>query len=130
MTNKLRRWVIEAPVGTARYWLCLVLLVSRLAATRRARLRLLLLGCWMPLRDRLPWATPRRSKRIELRVGGMRLDWWVGPRSDLEVLHEVLVLDIYRVDGRPRTVLDLGSHIGVSVLAFRAAVPDAEIVAV
>lgn len=122
--------MVQAPVGTVRFWICLVFVVSRLATNGRTRLRLLLLGMWMPLRDRLPWSVVHRSYRIEMRYGGRNLDWWVGPRSDLEVLNEVLVLEEYRVDERPRTVLDLGSHIGVSVLAFRAAFPDAEIVAV
>lgn len=128
--NRARRWVVQAPVGTARFWLCLVFVVSRLAADRRARLRLILLGVWMPVRDRLPWSGAHRSRRIDLRYGGRHFGWWVGPRSDLEVLNEVLVLDEYRVEGRPQTVLDLGSHIGVSLLAFRTAFPDADIVGV
>ena len=128
--NRARRWVVQAPPGTMRFWLCLVFVVSRLAPNLRARLRVLALGAWMPSRDRLPWSGAHRSQRIELRYGGRRLEWWVGPRSDLEVLNEVLVLDEYGVEGRPQRVLDLGSHIGVSVLSFTTAFPDAEIVAV
>ena len=50
----LRRWVISAPAGTARFWLCLTVLLSRISANRRARLKVILVGLFMPAHDVLP----------------------------------------------------------------------------
>lgn len=53
-------------------------------------------------------------------------------KTDLEVLNEVLVLREYALELRepPRTILDLGSHIGATLLFFRATYPEARIVGV
>jgi FkbM family methyltransferase len=120
---------VTAPVGTARYWITLVIVVSRLAAGPLMRAKLLLLGLAMPLRDKL---IGPRDVRLRLRYRGLELPWVIGPRSDLEVLNEVLVLEVHDValGSPPATILDLGAHIGSSVLFWRARFPHARIVAV
>jgi hypothetical protein len=91
---------------------------------------MLLLGLVMPLRDKL---FGPRVVRLRLRYGRLEVPWTVGPKSDFDVLNEVLVLRVY---GRrlpstePRTILDLGSHMGATVLFWRERFPDARIVAV
>jgi FkbM family methyltransferase len=106
----------------------LVLGVSKVGANRRAGLKILLLGAVMPLRDRLGWPV-ERSSHLKISVGGRQLDWWVGPKTDLRVLNEVLILGIYDdLPTEPKVILDLGSHIGFSILAFRVAYPEARIV--
>jgi FkbM family methyltransferase len=50
---------------------------------------------------------------------------------DLWVLRQVLIDGEYSVSaGRPRVVLDLGSHIGTSLLYFRAVYPEARIIGI
>jgi FkbM family methyltransferase len=126
----LKRWVVRAPIGTVRYWVTLVAVVSRLGAGRGMRLKMILLGLAMPLRDRL--LGPRES-RLRLRYGGLELPWTVGPRSDFDVLNEVLVLGVYGAvlpRTEPAMILDLGSHMGASVLFWRERFPEARIVAI
>lgn len=126
----LKRWVVRAPVGTMRYWITQTVVVSRCGADRRMRLKMLVVGLLMPLRDKL---FGPRDVRLRLRYGRLEVPWTVGPKSDFDVLNEVLVLGVY---GRllpspaPRTILDLGSHMGATVLFWRERFPDARIVAV
>jgi FkbM family methyltransferase len=132
LLRQLRSWVITAPVGTARYWLCLSVLVSRLGATRPARAKILLFVLLMPIRDALIRDRQPRPVTFRLHVGERTVDWLVGPKSDAEVLNEVLVLGEYEhaTLGEPAVVLDLGSHIGVSLLFFRVRYPRARIIGV
>jgi FkbM family methyltransferase len=57
---------------------------------------------------------------------------FISDRSELEAVYEVLIEDEYALPGdrRPTAILDLGSHIGSSVVAFKLAYPDANVVAV
>jgi FkbM family methyltransferase len=128
--HRIRRWIVEAPTGTARFWLCLTILVSRFAATRRARVKMLVVVGAMPLRDRL--LGTGRLVTLDLRYGGRRLRWLVGPKSDAEVMDEILVLGEYSglAIEQPSVVLDLGSHAGFSLLFFRTAYPEARIVGI
>lgn len=122
--------MVGAPVGTARYWLTLVIVVSRLAADRPMRVKMLALGLWLPLRDRFFGA---RDSQLRIRFGRLETPWTVGAKSDFDVLNELLVLRAYdpgRPQPAPRVILDLGSHMGASVLFWRERFPDAEIVAV
>ena len=78
------------------------------------------------------WIGPRDA-RIRLRYGHVEIPWTVGPRSDFDVLNEVLVLKVYGpapAPAEPRTILDLGSHMGASVLFWRERFPYARIIAV
>src|SRR5690349_2010369 len=53
----VKRWVVQAPVGTIRYWVTLVAVVSRLGAGQRMQVKMFLLGLVMPQRDK--WIGPR-----------------------------------------------------------------------
>jgi FkbM family methyltransferase len=67
-----------------------------------------------------------------IRYRGHRYRFYVARRSDMCVLHEVLGLRVYDDPQlpEPRTILDLGSHIGSSLLHFAATYPHARIVGV
>lgn len=81
-----------------------------------------------PARDHVPWLR-NRTQRVRLREPPHDVTWTVGPASDFDVLNEVLVTGEYDDLGLapPRTIVDLGSHIGVSILRLRAAYPRARI---
>jgi FkbM family methyltransferase len=125
----LKRWVVRGPHLSMRYWIALAVVVSRLGAGRRMRVKMFVLGLVTPLRDR--WLSPRDAK-VRLRYGRLEVPWTVGPKSDFEVLNAVLVLSEYGElpPIEPTTVLDLGSHIGTSVLVWRERFPQARIIAV
>jgi FkbM family methyltransferase len=93
-------------------------------------MKLRALGLLLPLLDKLPWEP--RPRRVRLWVGGREVDWWIGPKSDLEVINEILLAGEY--DGfelpEPKVVLDLGSHIGVSLLHWRLRWPDARLIGI
>jgi FkbM family methyltransferase len=82
----------------------------------------------------LAWLGRKGGRGHELTFGalGRRFRCAVWELSELEVLRNVFVEEEYRVPAADpvRTVVDLGSHVGVSVLWFHALYPDAAIVAV
>ena len=89
---------------------------------------LLLAGLTAPLRDHLPW---RSVVTLRLRIDDVRVDWWVGPSSDFRVLEEVFTQQAYALPiPEPEVILDLGSHMGASLLYFRARYPKARIIGV
>lgn len=120
--------VTDAPVGTVRYRFCLAVLVARRAPDPLSRAHLMSAAFFAPLRDRLPWLRDR-CQTIRLVEPPRVVTWTVGPATDFDVLNEVLVLGEYDdlEISSPRVIIDLGSHIGVSILRFRAAYPDAHI---
>jgi FkbM family methyltransferase len=126
--SSIRRAVSSSP-GTVRYWLHLTLRVARLAADRRSHIKLLLRGVVMPLRDRL---LGPRSTKVRLRYRNIEVDWILGPKSDLEVLDEVLLYEEYGEVPvtSPDVIVDLGAHTGVSLLYLRAAYPTARLIGV
>jgi FkbM family methyltransferase len=88
------------------------------------------LGLVSPIRDKL---LGPRDAQVRLRYGGLEIPWTVGAKSDFDVLNEVLVLKVYGqglLPAEPITILDLGSHMGASVLFWRERFPRARIVAV
>ena len=104
--------------------------IADLAATRPARLKLGLAARWLCVRDALTF-WPARPIRLDLRFSGRRVSWRVAHTVDLWVLRQVLIDGEYSVSGqRPRVVLDLGSHIGTSLLYFRAVYPEARIIGI
>lgn len=123
-----KAWGTEAPVGTARYRFCLAVLVGRLAPDPVSRAHLMSAAFFAPLRDRVPWLRDRWQTVRLVEPPGV-VTWTVGPATDFDVLNEVLVLGEYdNLElGSPRVILDLGSHIGVSILRLRGAYPDAHI---
>jgi FkbM family methyltransferase len=97
--------------------------------TARGQVRLQFLARWLCVRDAIKGSA--RPIRFDLRYQGLTVPWWVAHTSDLWVLWEVLAEDEYAVDIEPpKVVLDLGSHIGVSLLYFRRTYPQARIIGV
>lgn len=126
----LKRWVVRAPTGTMRYCVTQAVVVSRLAVHRRMRLKMLLLGIAIPLRDK--WLGPRDA-RLRLRYGRLEVPWTVRSLADYAALNEVLLFGVYGVrlpETAPSTILDLGGHMGASVLFWRERFPEARIVTV
>jgi FkbM family methyltransferase len=98
-----------------------------IAHTRRDRLR------FARAVVALAWLERERSYEVSFGAVGQRFRCMLSDASQLEVVRNVFVDEEYRLptdDGPVRTIVDLGSHVGVSVLWFRAQYPDAEIVAV
>jgi FkbM family methyltransferase len=102
-------------------------LYPRKAQLRRARA----VATVLPLIARIP-RLARRGLTLDLEVLGARHRLRLAQPSDLEVLGEVLGRDGYAVTGveDARTVIDLGSHIGSSLLYFHARFPAARILGV
>jgi FkbM family methyltransferase len=104
--------------------------IAHLTATRAARLKLGIAARWLSVRDALTF-WPARPIRLDLRFSGRRVSWRVAHTVDLWVLRQILVDGEYSVSAKsPRVVLDLGSHIGTSLLYFRAAYPEARIIGI
>jgi FkbM family methyltransferase len=67
--------------------------------------------------------------RIPVDHGGRRMHFEVAGLSELEVLDEVFLQGEYELSmpEAPRTILDLGSHIGASLVALSAQFPEARL---
>jgi FkbM family methyltransferase len=84
------------------------------------------------------WWLERRHRRdnplalLRLRPDGDVVELWVSEFNDLHVIRESFGDRVYALPQhvRPRTILDLGAHIGASALWFHRRFPDAEIHAV
>jgi FkbM family methyltransferase len=115
-----------------RFWLSQAVLLSRLATSRRSRLKLILVALFLPAHDVLPLLKNAGPFGLDISYGQVRVRWWVQCRSDLHVMNELLLGGEYeRLDiPEPETILDLGSHIGASLLYFRARYPNARIIGI
>jgi FkbM family methyltransferase len=94
------------------------------------QMKMFFLGLAMPLRDKV--LGPRET-RLRLRHGRLEVPWTIGPKSDFDVLNEVLVLKVYETalpTTERTTIVDLGSHMGATVLFWRERFPEARVVAV
>ena len=103
--------------------------LSALAPNRRARLEILAALPSLAIARR---AGRCKEKQLALELGKRPLRLVVGDPSELAALHEVVVEDEYELPPglEPGVILDLGSHIGASVIALKRAYPDARVVAV
>jgi FkbM family methyltransferase len=103
--------------------------LSAVATDQRARLTIL---AALPLLAARRGTGRRPEVELRLRVAKRSLRIVVGDPSELEALYEVIVEDEYElVPGiEPGVILDLGSHIGASVVALKLAYPNAHLVAV
>jgi FkbM family methyltransferase len=122
------KWVTEAPVGTARYRLCLAALLARRAPTALSQAHLMTAALIAPARDRVPWLRDR-WQTVRLFEAPHQVTWTVGPATDFDVLGEVLVHGEYDNLGldSPGVILDIGSHIGASILRLHTKYPGAQI---
>jgi hypothetical protein len=89
--RRLQRWVILAPAGTVRFWLCQTVLLSRLATSRRSRLKLIVVGLFLPAHDVLPLLRNSGPFGLDITYGQVQVRWWVRCRSDLHVMNELLL---------------------------------------
>jgi FkbM family methyltransferase len=106
-------------------------LASTLAAlgpTRWDRLYLLLVPFVMSLWQRLPWLQDRWL-HLRLEDFGQTFTCAISDSSELFVLADVFCDEQYRLPDNvcPRTILDLGSHIGASIIFFSLKYPQASI---
>jgi FkbM family methyltransferase len=104
--------------------------LGRVAADRRSRALLGLLGFTALVKQRSRWCNVGVAVRVRMmdRVYPIQL----AGRVDLEVLHEIAVEDEYGVaDAIDATVIvDLGAHIGLATLRLLAHRPNARVIAV
>jgi FkbM family methyltransferase len=104
--------------------------LARLGPTRAARAKIFATALYLPARSRL--GRPP-GPRIQLRftADGGTFSTVVDQISDLHAVDEVLLRDQYALPAglRPRTIVDLGSHIGISVAFFSVRFPEARIFA-
>lgn len=112
----------------AREYVHLARVLRPLGASRRARAMIFAATCLMPLKHRIP-RFAERVVRLDIAYAGRRLPWLVSDGSELMALADVLCHEQYRLpEGlTPRTILDLGSNIGGSVLYFASHYPEARI---
>jgi FkbM family methyltransferase len=98
--------------------------LAALAPSPAGRARLLWAAVWLPLRGR-----GGRPLRVRVTKGGRRFTLLLRGPADLATVGEVLVDDLYEVPGvdDARVIVDLGSHIGTSIVFFRQRHPGAEI---
>lgn len=109
-------------------WLALYRDFLWIAHTRRDRLR------FARAIMALAWLGRNGGRSYDVTFGalGRRFRCALADASELEVVRNIFVEEEYKLtDDLPvNTVVDLGSHVGVSVLWFRGMYPQAEIVAV
>jgi len=104
--------------------------LGRLCASPLGRLKVFAAAASVAAGRRVPgWPA---EAELPLRLGSRSHPVVVGDLSELEALYEVLVEDEYRLPPAldPRVVLDLGSHVGASVIALKLTYPSARVIAV
>jgi FkbM family methyltransferase len=103
--------------------------LSRFGARPIDRLRILLLTVAMPLFRRIGRG---RVIRVRVRLGDQVVPWTADNYADLGVLDEVYGSRVYDVAGleAPTVILDVGAHVGASVLYLHQHFPEADIVAI
>jgi FkbM family methyltransferase len=95
----------------------------------RDRFRILLVTVAMPLVRRLGGG---RRVLLHLRLGNEVVAWTADNFADIGVVHEVFGQRVYELDlaQEPATIVDIGGHVGASVLFFARRYPEASIVAI
>lgn len=73
---------------------------------------------------------PQKRYKVAVQIGPLRRHVFIRP-ADIFLVREVLAERPYiypsMKDNPPRLILDLGAHIGLATLCFKAEFPDAEI---
>lgn len=105
--------------------------VAALAPGRKAGLWLTLVVLVLPIKKRLG-PLHRVHVRVRVKDGSTTHTLYVSEHADFEVLLNVFVDEEFAVSlpREPRTVLDIGAHIGLTVLLFRRLFPAAAVIAV
>jgi FkbM family methyltransferase len=105
---------------------------ATLAHGIRARARIVVSTIWLALAEAVPGAALRRTLRVPVDHRGRRMLFEIAGLSELEVLDEVFLQGEYEIalSEPPCTIVDLGSHIGASLLAFSTRFPQARLVGV
>lgn len=102
--------------------------VARFGARRRDQIRLALFMSVMPLLKRLGrnWPT-----EYQLRLDEQVVRWQADSDADLAIIEEVFGRRVYDLPDlpAPEVIVDLGAHIGATVLFFATQFPSARIVA-
>ncbi|MGZ4287562.1 MAG: FkbM family methyltransferase [Solirubrobacteraceae bacterium] len=119
---------VEQRLRRGKDYLHLARLLQALGASPLGRAKIVVATCLMPLKRRVPRLS-RRWIRFDIAYGGRRLAWHVSDASELIALADVLCHEQYRLPDTlaPRTIVDLGSNIGGSVLYFAGRYPTARI---
>lgn len=93
------------------------------------RIKLLYAGLWFPLRHRLRW----QGDPLQAKVTKFGESWpvYLHDESDLAIFKEVFVDEDYSIDLKinPKVIVDLGSHVGYSVILFKMRYPGAKVYA-
>jgi FkbM family methyltransferase len=102
--------------------------LAALGPSPLARAKLAWTAIWLPMRARLGHKQ-RRPISLSLVQEGRRFRMSVRDVADLTTIGEVLLDGLYDVPDlqEVRTIVDLGSHIGSSIVFFRARHPAAQI---
>ena len=92
-----------------------------------------LMWTWLEFRLRCRMSSSlSKTRRFDVKYGVGQFRCVVSSPGDLLVLRDVFVDGEYQLPARfrPRTIVDLGSNVGLSVAFFKLSYPDAAIVAV
>jgi FkbM family methyltransferase len=103
--------------------------LSRFGSRPIDRLRVVLLITLMPVLRRHGLSRPTR---LRLRIGDTVVDWSADNDADVAVLAEIFDDRVYDfpLAPPPRVIVDLGGHVGASVLYFALRYPEARLVVV
>jgi FkbM family methyltransferase len=101
---------------------------TRLGASPKDRAEIAILMLAAPVRRRK--AGRPRERRLGLTTPEGPIRWTVGGDADLKAFLEVMVDGSYEVPvlTEPQTIVDIGSHVGTSILRFRIRFPHARII--
>ncbi len=105
---------------------------ARFGGNLADRLRIVLATVSLAVAEALPGGPPR-PRRIPVTYAGHRYELSVGGCNDLDVLKSLLFADAYaeiELPGEPAVIVDLGSHVGASLLMFHARYPHARLIGV
>jgi FkbM family methyltransferase len=105
---------------------------ARLGGSMQDRLRIVAATVSLAIAEALPGGRPR-PRRIPVAYAGRRFELSVGGCNDLDVLKSLLLDDAYgemELPAEPAVIVDLGSHVGASLLMFHARYPRARLVGV
>ncbi len=119
---------VRAFVDRLLYRYRLVVGVARLGFRIRDRFRLAVFMVTMPLLKRVGRNWPTQH---QLRLGEDVVSWRADSDADLAVIEEVFGRGVYELPDirAPKVIVDLGAHIGATVLFFTMRFPTARVVA-